>query len=195
MGVAGFLHLGVEMGGILGIFDAGVEVRATAEPPGVGRPEHAGVHVDRRAMRVDHMGDEADSAGPEARVLVHAGNAARGHRLLRAFAKGAVHFGDVHPDLFEHTAAAHHAHQPAAAIGTGGGGYLEPAGGAGAVAVFEVFERGDDPVAQAAEPCGGFGFAGVERVTHRCLLKFTDECLANGTSRANMAFGIMRRRF
>ena len=34
MRVAGRLHLAMEMRGILGIFDAGVQVRPAAEPPG-----------------------------------------------------------------------------------------------------------------------------------------------------------------
>ncbi len=60
------------------------------------------------------------------------GHAARGHRLLRRVAQRAVHGRDVDPDLLEHPAAAHHAHQPAAGVRAviGGAlrlGHLEPA--------------------------------------------------------------------
>ena len=71
------LQRGVEMCGILGIFDAGVQIGPTTEPPRVRRPEHPGVHMHRRGMRILHMGDKADARSPETRILGHAGHTAR----------------------------------------------------------------------------------------------------------------------
>ncbi len=168
MPVARGLQHRVEMGGILGVFEAGVKVGATAEPRRPRGPEHPGVKVNRRRVRVLHMRHQADPAGPEARIIGQPRHPPPRHRALRFFAKGAMHLADVDPDLLEHAACAHHAHQPAAAIGAGGRRHLEPPRRAGpAVAVFQPFERGHDLIAQGSEPGRSTGFAGIEIITHR----------------------------
>mgnify|MGYP003346976568 CR=1 FL=1 len=83
------------------------QIRAAAEPR-FRRDDEAGVHVHRRYARILHMGDQADAAGPEARVFARAF-----HLLGEVGREGAEHRGGVHADLFEQ-AATHHAHDAAA---------------------------------------------------------------------------------
>ena len=127
------LH-GVEMLGILGIFDAGVQVGPAAEPPGMRGPEHPRIHVDGGTVRVLHMRHQADPRGPEARIAFHPRHAARGHRLLRRRAQVAIDGGDIDADLLEHPAPAHHAHHAATRVRSVLGGaaclrHLESPGG------------------------------------------------------------------
>ena len=178
MGIAGRAQRLVEMRGVLGVFQTGVQIGSAAEPPGVGGPEHPCVQMHRRAMRVDHMGDKADPACPEARIAVHPRHPARRHRLLRPGGQRAVDFRDVDPDLFKHLAAAHHAHHAAAcpafarpafavaAVATGRR-HLEPARHSLPMPILQRLEGGDDPVAQAAKPLC-------------CLSLFPDEILCHG---------------
>ncbi len=88
------------------------QVGAAAEP-GLRRHDEAGVHVDGRDVRVPRMGDERDAGGPEARILVRAGDLAA--ELGRELA---VHRRDVDADLLE-DAPAHHRHDAAAARAAG----------------------------------------------------------------------------
>ena len=126
MRVAGAFHLAVKMSRVLGVFDAGVQIRPAAEPRGARGPEHAGVHMDGRGMRVDHMRHQRDARGPEPRIRLHPRHAARGHGLLRACAQGAMHFGPVDANLFKDAAAAQDRHDSAAAIfGAAGRGDLK----------------------------------------------------------------------
>ena len=85
------------------------EVAAAAEPAFAG-DHHARVHMRGRRVRVLGMGDEGDARGPEARVLIGAGDL-RGELL----GEGAMHRRGVAADLLEH-AAGHQRHHPAAAI-------------------------------------------------------------------------------
>ena len=74
----------VKMRRVFVIFETGVQVRTPAKPPGMGRPEHACVHMDGRTMRILHMGDKRYAACPETGILFHARYAfARGHCVLR----------------------------------------------------------------------------------------------------------------
>ena len=86
------------------------QVGAAAEPLPAGH-HHARVHVDRRHMRIVHVGDERDAARPEARVLLGAGNV-----LAELGRELAVDGGDVDADLLE-DAAVHLRHDAAAAVG------------------------------------------------------------------------------
>ena len=71
--------------------------------------DEARVHVHGRHVRIVRMRDQRDARGPEARIVVGAGN------LLAEFRRElAVHGRAVHADLFEH-AAVHHRHHAAAA--------------------------------------------------------------------------------
>ena len=99
------------------VFDTWIKVGPATEPPSVRRPEHTCVHVHSRGMRVLHMCNKADARRPEPWIIFHPRDTfARGHRILRTFAQGAVDSRDVDPNLFEHTATAHDTHQPAACI-------------------------------------------------------------------------------
>ena len=63
------------------------------------------------------MRDEADAAGPEARVVGQPGDRlARGQAALRPRVEPAVDGRDVDADLLEHPAVAHHRHDAAAAV-------------------------------------------------------------------------------
>ena len=113
-------------------------------------------------MRIVHVGDQRNAAGPEARVLLGAGNVLA--ELGREFA---VHGGDVDADLLE-DAPMHQRHGAAAAIRAGMVGalprrFLEAAGrpvaehGLVWQFVLDRLEFGDDAVTQFREPCGGAG--------------------------------------
>ena len=164
----------VEMRGVVGIGDGGVEVGAAAEPPRPRRPEHARVHVDGRHVRVGHVRHEAHARGPEARIGVHPRHPAGGHGAARPLAQRAVDARDVDAHLLEGAALAHHAHQPAAAIlaATGGrdleaGGLALVGGGPAGRIGLERLERLDDPVAQGAEPRRRALLAVLELLGHR----------------------------
>ena len=132
------------------------QVGAAAEP-GLGGHDEARVHVHGRHMRVVRMRDQRNARGPEARVVVGAGN------FLAEFRRElAVHGRDVHADLLEH-AAVHHRHHAAAAGRAGVVGALprrahEAAGRAigerraRRQRVLERLERRADVVAQPLEP-------------------------------------------
>ena len=160
----GFLQI-VEMGRILGIFDAGVQVGPATEPPCAGGPEHAGVHMDRRAMGILHMRHKTDAGRPETWIILHPRHAARGHSLLRARAQRAIDSRDIDAHLLEHATAAHHAHQSATRVRSVFGGpfrlrHLEPTcrqagGGAFGLRILQLLECGHDVIPQLAEPCGG----------------------------------------
>ena len=170
MGIAGAFHLTVKMCRVLGVFDAGVQIRPAAKPRGAGGPEHAGVHMDGRGMRVDHMRHQRDARGPEPRVILHARHAPRGHGLLRARAQSAMHLGPVDANLFKDPAAAQDRHDTAAAIfGAAGRGDLKGHGrfACRGGADLQLFKGGHDPVAQGTEPGGGAGLFGGEIVGHR----------------------------
>ena len=71
--------------------------------------DEARVHVHRRHVRIPQVRDQRDAGGPEARVLLGAGD------FLAEFRRElAVHGRAMHADLLEH-AAVHHRHHAAAA--------------------------------------------------------------------------------
>ena len=137
-----------------------IEIAATAEPP-FRRRQHPRVHVRGRAVGIFHVGDEADAARPEARIV---GRAFDLFGKLRA--ERAVDGGGMHADFLEH-AASHHAHHAAAAFGAGPWLALE---GAGRLSVqrrdgrqlrLQPLQRGADVVAQALEPAARRCFLGL----------------------------------
>ncbi len=83
------------------------QVAATAEPAARCQ-QHACVHVRCRHVWAPQMRDQADPAGPEARVLLGAGNLGAEFRC-----KFAPDGGHVDADLFEHPAAHDARHAPA----------------------------------------------------------------------------------
>ena len=171
MRVTGRLQRGMKLRRILGHLQAGIQVRPPAKPPGMRRPEHPGVHMDRRGMRVLQMGHQGNAAGPEARILRHTRHTARRHRFLRPLPQGAMHLADVDADLLEHPPAAHHTHQAAPAIGAGRLADIEPPGRQicrrpGLLRVLQPLESGNDLIAQLPEPGRSAGFAGVEHFGH-----------------------------
>ncbi len=88
----------------------GRQVGAAAEP-GFRCDDKARVHVHGRHVRVLRMRDERDARGPEARVVIGAGD------LLGELGReGAVDGGGMHADLLE-DAAMHQAHGAAATVG------------------------------------------------------------------------------
>ena len=95
-----------------------IEIAAAAEPPGRWRPEHPSVHVDGGHFRRAHVCHQRDARGPEARIVLDAEDAARGHHLLRPRCEGAVDLGDIHAHLLEHAPFAHHRHLAATGIFT-----------------------------------------------------------------------------
>ena len=78
-------------------------------------------------MRVLHVGDQSDPAGPEARVFRHPRHPARGHRLLRPFAQAPCTSDQLTPTFSNTPPPRITLMMPAAAIGAGGGRHLEPA--------------------------------------------------------------------
>ena len=107
-------------------------------------------------MRVDHMGDQRNAAGPKAAIRLHPGHAACGHGSAGAVAKRAMHLRPVHTDLFKHRPTAQNRHQATTAILTRGGGDLKA--DRAVLGGFQPFKRADDVVAQVAEPGGSAGF-------------------------------------
>ena len=171
--VAGALHLCVEMRGILIVFDAGVQIGTATEPPGVRGPEHARVHVNRWRMGVLHMGDQADTGGPEPWIVLHARYALAGrHRSLRAVSERAEDGRDVDADLLEHAAAAHDAHFAAPGVRpvfrrAAGFPDVECAGwGRGLVSFLQGVERRNDLVPQGSEPRGRLVLFVMKLVCH-----------------------------
>src|SRR5690606_15873388 len=156
-GVAGALHGGVEVDGV-GVVVAAVRIQhgrqvAAAAEPGLRRRDQAGVHVHGGHARADRMADQADAGGVEARVFL-------GARHVPGVVGGAgpVDGRAVDADLFEQ-AAAHHAHDAAAAFLAVPGRADETAGLAGEQfgggGVFQRLETGVDLVAQGLEPDAG----------------------------------------
>ena len=106
------------------------------------------------------MGDEGDAGGPEARVLLGAGN------LLGEFGrKGPVHGRGMAAHLLEH-AARHQRHDAAAAFGAAllaarprrlheAAGRLALATGKAVGRILDRFERGADLIPQMLEPGAG----------------------------------------
>uniref|UniRef100_A0A0N4Z401 LigA n=1 Tax=Parastrongyloides trichosuri TaxID=131310 RepID=A0A0N4Z401_PARTI len=156
-GVAGALHGGVEVDGV-GVVVATVRVQhgrqvAAAAEPGLGRRDQPGVHVHGGHARADGVADQADAGGVEARVFL-----CPRHLLGVVGGEGSVDGRAVDADLFEQ-AAAHHAHDAAAAFLAVPGGADEAAGFAGEQfgggGVFQRLETGVDLVAQGLEPDAG----------------------------------------
>ena len=173
VGVAGRFHCAVE-GRRIGLVRGRRRQVGAAAEPAFGRHDMARVHVHGRDFRRAHMGDEADPARPEARILRGAGDLAP-----ELFGEFAVDGRDVDADLLEHPAA-HQGHHAAAAvaggvrvgIGTGRAGRavahppaspgrpLEPAGRTAAGQrqrlarqfVLQGFEGRAEAVAQGLEP-------------------------------------------
>ena len=102
--VAGGLERGVEIGRVrhrLGRLRPHRRQVAAAAEPALRGHQHPRVEMRRRHARAAHVRDQADAAGPEARVLRGAGDLAAELR-----AELAPHGGDVHADLLEHRARA-----------------------------------------------------------------------------------------
>ena len=155
------------------IFDARVEVRTAPEPPPVRRPEHACIHVHSRDMRVVHMRNQADTRSPKARVIPQAFHIfARRHCRHGARAQCAMHSGHIDTDLLKDPAPAHHAHETTSCIAailrmTFGLRHIKSSGCIGAlVAVFQIFKRSHDIIAQLPKPRGSAGFALIKGIGH-----------------------------
>ena len=149
--VARRLERRLELGGVGGDRQRRVEVGPAAEPA-LGRHEEARVHVDRRHVRVGHVGDKADAGGEEARVGFRAVD-----RLGEFGRELAEHGRGIDPDLLEHPPR-HQPHDAAAAGRAGGVGAFprrphEAArrSGAGAL-VLDRLEGGAELVAERLEP-------------------------------------------
>ncbi|CAH2599395.1 protein of unknown function [Rhodovastum atsumiense] len=173
--VAGGLEGSVQLGCVLDRLRA-VELQrrqvAAAAEPALPGHQHARIEMRGRDTRAVHVGNQADAAGPEARILGGTGDPGREFRR-----EVAEHGGDVDAHFLE-DAAAHDAHHPATAaaciLGRAlPGGALEAPGRTirTFLCVLDRFEAGAKRVAQALEPNAGSLLQGCVRFGSGCGLR------------------------
>ncbi len=113
MAVAGGPERSVEIRGIFlrlrGLQAHRREVTPSPEPA-AGGDQHAGIEVGRGHFRALHVRDQADAAGPEARVLGCTGDLG-----TKFGGELPPDRGDIDPDLLENPPL-HDAHHPAASV-------------------------------------------------------------------------------